>query len=48
MIIITPTYLNVDDCAVVHPHRKHSILENHSDLIQQLLFQRGTVELLGV
>lgn len=48
MIITTPTYLNVDDCAVVHPHRKYSILENHSDLIQQLLFQRGTVELLGV
>lgn len=40
--------MNVDDCAAVHPHRKYSILENHSDLIQQLLFQRGTVELLGV
>ena len=45
---LTLTYLDVDCCVAVHPHRKHSILENNSDLIQQLLLQRCTVELLGV
>lgn len=48
IIGLTLTYLNVDGCVAVHPHRKHSILENNSDLIQQLLLQRCTVELLGV
>lgn len=43
---IQSTYLYVDDCVVIHPHRKYSILENHSDLIQELLFQSGTVKLL--
>lgn len=43
---ISSTYLYVDDCAVVHPHREYSILENHSELIQELLFQSGTVKLL--
>lgn len=44
----TLTYLNVDGCVAVYPHRKHGILEDHSDLIQQLLLQCSTVELLGV
>lgn len=43
---IQSTYLYVDDCVVIHPHRKYSILENHSDLIQEFLFQSGTVKLL--
>lgn len=47
-MVLTLTYLDVDGCVAVHPHRKHSILENHSDLIQQLLLQCGTVELLVV
>lgn len=41
------TYFNVNDSAAVHPHGKHGICEHHSDLIQQLLLQRGTVEFLG-
>lgn len=47
IIGLTLTYLDVDDCVAVHPHRKHGVLENNSDLIQQLLLQRCTVELLG-
>lgn len=48
IIALILTYLNVNDCVVVHPHRKHRVWENHSDLIQQLLLQRSTVELLWV
>lgn len=43
---MSSTYLDIDDCVVVHPHRKHSISKNHSDLIQELLFQSGTMKLL--
>lgn len=41
------TYSNVDHRVTVHPNRKHSTLENHSDLIQKLLLQSRTVELLS-
>lgn len=44
--ITTQTYSYVDDRLTVHPDGKHSILENHSDLVQQLLFKRRTVKLL--
>lgn len=47
IIALILTYLNVNDSVAVHPHGKHSISEHDSDLIQQLLLQCGTVELLG-
>lgn len=47
IIALILTYLNVNDSVAVHPHRKHGICEHHSDLIQQLLLQCGTVEFLG-
>lgn len=46
IIALTLTYLNVNDSVAVHPHGKHGVCEHHSDLIQQLLLQRGTVEFL--
>lgn len=41
--VIALTYLNVDGCVAVHPHRKHSILEHYSDLIQKVLLQCSAV-----
>jgi len=43
---VTLTDFDVHGSALVHPHGEHGVLEHNSNLVQQLLLQGCTVELL--